>query len=388
MYTLRRAATAACASALLAACSDSPFPTQVADQPPAMLVRADAVAEDDLCPGSESVLLIQDNVPWAAGDGQDPAGANATELLEQGIAYCMIGSTDLESVDLTSFSTIVISAAQTQAFYDRLFPGGVVHVAISAFVEQGGVLAANLTDVASGPGSGGSWAGYSFVAGIRRATRYHNDNDIGAAPHPIIAGSAECPSANCAQIQDATLRQDLDNWYHSSHGYFVELPTGAMVLLTQPDVTGDGLPEPVMVEYAAGSGKVIASMVTAEQRYSSNKIRSLKLLANELAYAISISPEVEPPILSSRELLEALVAEVEAQSLAGILGAGNANSLTRKLMAAMNSLESNRTKAAVNQIRSFIRELQALVRSGRLDAGAGDQLISAASEIVEALLAD
>ena len=167
-----------------------------------------------------------------------------------------------------------------------------------------------------------SWAGYSFVAGIRRATRYHNDNDIGAAPHPIIAGSAECPSANCAQIQDATLRQDLDNWYHSSHGYFVELPAGAMVLLTQPDVTGDGLPEPVMVEYAVGSGKVIASMVTAEQRYSSNKIRSLKLLANELAYAISISPEVEPPILSSRELLEALVAEVEAQSLAGILGAG------------------------------------------------------------------
>lgn len=388
MYTLRRAATAAFASALLASCSDSPFPTQVADEPPAMLARADVVADGDPCPGNESVLLIQDNVPWGAGNDQDPSGANTTELLAQGIAYCMIGSADLESVDLASFSTIVISAAQTQAFYDRLFPGGGVHAAISTFVEQGGVLVANLTDVASGPGGGGSWAGDAFVAGVRRITRYHNDNGIGAASHPIIAGPAECPSGNCAQIQDVTLRQDLDSWFHSSHGYLVNLPAGVTVLLTQPDVTGDGLPEPVMVEYAAGLGRVIASMVTAEQRYSSNKIRSLKLLANELAYAISISPEVEPTILNSHELLEALIAEVEGLALDGILRAGNANSLIRKLMAALSSLESDRTNPAVNQIRSFIREVQALVRSGRLDPGTGDQLIPAADQIIAGLLAE
>ena len=166
------------------------------------------------------------------------------------------------------------------------------------------------------------------------------------------------------------------------------MPAGVTVLLRQPDVTGDGLPEPVMVEYAAGSGRVIASMVTTEQRYSSNKIRSLKLLANELAYAISISPEVEPTILNSHELLEALIAEVEGLALDGILRAGNANSLIGKLMAALSSLESDRTNPAVNQIRSYIREVRALVRSGGLDPGTGDQLILAADQIIAGLLAE
>ncbi len=385
MYTLRRVATAACASALLASCSDSPFPTQVAYGPPAMLVRADAVADGDPCPGYESVLLIQENVPWGAGNDQDPSGANTTELMAQGIAYCLIRSADLESVDLASFSTVVISAAQTQAFYDRLFPGGGVHTAISAFVEQGGVLVANLTDVASGPGSGGSWAGDAFVAGVRRVTRYHNNNGIDAASHPIIAGPAECPSGNCAQIQDVTLRQDLDNWFHSSHGYFVNLPAEVTVLLTQPDVTGDGLPEPVMVEYAAGSGRVIASMVTAEQRYSSNKIRSLKLLANELAYGISISTPVEASPLSAGERIAALSADLEMLVEAGALDAGNANSLRRKLMAAAKSLEAGRPRTAANQIRAFRLEVKALMRSGRLSSEQGERLLEGASALLDAL---
>lgn len=383
-----RAATLVLACAGIVSCAEPIGPTAPRESAvrPALSVQTLDLGVG--CTGGEAVLLIQDNVPWEAGSDQDPLGANVTELTAQNVDFCMIGSADLESADLGRFSTVVLSAAQAQAFYDRLFPGGIVDPALVGFAERGGVVVANLTDMASGAAGGGSWAGRSFIAGLRRVTSYRNDNGIAAASHPLISGPPECPSGNCGEIQDVGLRQDLDNWYHSSHGYFTNLPAGSTVLLIQPDADQDGQPEPIMVEYAVGAGRVIASMVTTEQRYASSRIRSYKLLANELAYAVSVSSPVPTPNSTPSEQVEELIAQVRALAAGGALSPGNANSLESKLRAALASLDRGRTNAAVQQLRAFMREVEALVRSGRLEPEVGEELLDQADTVVGGLTLD
>jgi hypothetical protein len=373
---------------VFASCSDSHLPTAPLE---ASRISFDASTQGGgelSCVGGESLLLIQDNVPWGAGADQHPLGANVTELVAQGASFCMANSEAAVELDLSRFSTVVISAAQAQTFYDNLFSGGSAHSTLTSFVEGGGVLVANLADVASGPGNGGNWAGDAFVGGLRRVTAFRNNNAIADGSHPIIAGPSECPSGNCAEIRDILVRQDLDNWFHSSHGYFTALPAGTTVLLTQPDATLDGEPEPIMVEFPVGQGRVIASMVTSEQRYSGDKARSLKLLANELAYAISMSPPVATLPLTVDEQIAALTAHLQTLVEAGALRVGNANSLLRKLMAAARSLEAGRARTAGLQIRAFMHEVEALVRSGRLSREEGDFLFEGAQAILDALTED
>ena len=199
-------------------------------------------------------------------------------------------------------------------------------------------------------------------------------------------GPTECSSGNCGEIRDVLVRQDLDNWFHSSHGYFTDLPAGTSVLLTQADATLDGRPEPIMVEYPIGQGTVIASMVTTERRYSWNLgPRNLKLLANELSHAISISTPVEEPPLTASEQIAAITIELEGLVESGVLDAGNANSLARKLMAAASSLEAGRLRAARNQIHAFMLEVEALMRSGRISVEQGELLLAKAGLLLDAL---
>lgn len=373
---------------VLASCSDSHVPTAPLEAPRISFDASGQDGDELSCVGGESLLLIQDNVPWGAATDQHTLGANVTELVAQGTSFCLANSGAAVAMELSRYSTVVISAAQAQAFYDNLFPAGSVHPAITSFVEGGGVLVAHLADVASGPGNGGNWAGDAFVGGLRRVTAFRNNNAIADGSHSIIAGTSECPSENCAEIRDILVRQDLDNWFHSSHGYFIALPAGTTVLLTQPDATRDGEPEPIMVEYPVGQGRVIASMVTSEQRYSGDKARSLTLLANELAYAIAMSPPVATLPLTADEQIAALSAHLQALVEAGELGAGNANSLNRKLMAAARSLEAGRARTAAHQIRAFMHEVEALVRSGRLSREKGESLLEGARALLDALTED
>lgn len=244
------------------------------------------------CAGGETVLLIQDVVPWFAPANQDPLGANVTELKAQQKSFCIITSDQIGSTDLGSFKDILISSAQTQQFYYNLFPGGVIHPDIAAWVESGGILSANLADIASGPGGGGTWAGFTFVGGVEHVIDLRDDNSIADPSHPVITGILPCPSGNCAAIVDQAQYNDLDGWGYASHGYFINLSSGTVVILTQPDSTGDGLAEPVMVEYRFGSGVVIASLTTTEWRYTAGGFGGLpqnkKLLANEIAYQDSL----------------------------------------------------------------------------------------------------
>jgi len=199
----------------------------------------------------------------------------------------MISSQDIGTTNLAQFGEILISAAQTQTFYNNLFPGGVVHPAITAYVQGGGILSANLTDSASGPGNGGDWFGETFVGGVQHIFSPSNDDNIAAPSHPIIADALPCPGGHCAAIVDVAPLNDLDDWGFSDHGFFTNLPGGTIVILTQAGG------QPVTIEYPFGAGKVIATLTTTEWRYAGDfggLPQNLKLLANEIAYQDSLAP--------------------------------------------------------------------------------------------------
>lgn len=111
------------------------------------------------CGGSERIGILQDNVPWAAAGDQDPEGANVHEVKLQTDDFCVVTSGQLGSISLDSFDVLVISGAQTQTFYDNLFPAGTVHPDVESWVHAGGMMVAHLVDGASGPGNGGTLGG-------------------------------------------------------------------------------------------------------------------------------------------------------------------------------------------------------------------------------------
>ncbi|MCZ6812380.1 MAG: hypothetical protein O7D97_10295, partial [Planctomycetota bacterium] len=234
------------------------------------------------CGGGETVLVIQDTVEWFAPD--DPRGNVVTELIAQGTSWCGIHSNDLAGATLTPFGDIIIPSAQNQAFYNNLFPGGVIEPNLNDWVVGGGVLSANLADHAMGPGAGGNWDGAVFVGGVQHVVAADDFVNIANAAHPIITGTAPCPSGNCGAIADTGPFTDLDDWSFSTHGYFTMVPEGTDVILVDPEN------RPVMIEYPYGSGVVIATMTTSEYMYGGRLGQdpggpfNKKLLANEIAY--------------------------------------------------------------------------------------------------------
>lgn len=73
-----------------------------------------------------------------------------------------------------------------------------------------------------------------------------------------------------------------------------------------------------------------------------------------------------------------------AQQLAAMnMEPGELNSLVVKLDAAAQSIAKGQTVAAVNQIRAFTNEAEAMNRSGRLNASARDLLVTLAEELID-----
>jgi hypothetical protein len=66
----------------------------------------------------------------------------------------------------------------------------------------------------------------------------------------------------------------------------------------------------------------------------------------------------------------------EVAALAPAIGAGPAGSVNGKLANAQASLSRGNRNAAANQLNAAINEIRALVRSGRLSAAAGAELIA------------
>ena len=66
----------------------------------------------------------------------------------------------------------------------------------------------------------------------------------------------------------------------------------------------------------------------------------------------------------------------------GVLNAGQGNSLTSKLSAAIDQANRGNGTAARNQLQAFINEVNALIGSERLSTSQGQDLIAAADHAI------
>jgi hypothetical protein len=82
--------------------------------------------------------------------------------------------------------------------------------------------------------------------------------------------------------------------------------------------------------------------------------------------------------------LEAIAAAVDALASAGTIDGGLANALSVKLDAAMTHVDGQ-PQAAAGMLRAFIQQVTAMVRTGRLSAADGQNLIAAAQNIIDDL---
>jgi hypothetical protein len=73
------------------------------------------------------------------------------------------------------------------------------------------------------------------------------------------------------------------------------------------------------------------------------------------------------------------VGEIEQS---GAVGHGEANALRAKLDAALARLERGDTRQAIHMLEAFIRQVQALVRSGKITAEEGQALIDSALAVM------
>src|SRR5437879_5111121 len=183
-------------------------------------------------------------------------------------------------------TVILLPSAQVQTYFDTLFPSGTILSEISSWVEDGGVLSANLADCASAPGAGGGWSSsactstsssYTFVGGVQHIGSFSDDNNIASSSSPVVTG--DNGGTNGGQIVDSGCLKDLDCWGFSTHSYFTNLRSDTTVILTEPN-------GPVFIEYRYGDGLVVATTTSIEWRYDyfQQGFQDLKLLANEIGY--------------------------------------------------------------------------------------------------------
>lgn len=196
-----------------------------------------------------SVLLIQDNLPWA----DDVNTRLLKDLMARGTvaSFNIIRSSALDTFDLTQYGVVMIANDQTTAMYSRL---SVNNTKLENYVRAGGTLIYGACD--EGWGGCGSLTA-ALPGGVMTGNYYSVHNYIVDALHPIVTG---------VKTDGRSLRDELLKGNYCSHTYFdrTTLPAGTNIILR--DANGN----PTLVEYTLGDGTVIASGLTWEYFYVRN----------------------------------------------------------------------------------------------------------------------
>jgi uncharacterized delta-60 repeat protein len=91
------------------------------------------------------------------------------------------------------------------------------------------------------------------------------------------------------------------------------------------------------------------------------------------------------PAATPQAAIQLLMDDVSGLASLGVLNHGQANALMAKLRAAAKSVDKGNNHAAANQLRAFINQVNALVKTGRLTAAQGDPLIAGANGVISTL---
>ncbi|MFW9934067.1 MAG: hypothetical protein ACFFDU_00875 [Candidatus Thorarchaeota archaeon] len=172
--------------------------------------------------------------PVAILENINPWGYNATQqiLVDLGIPFDIINSTDLGTADLSPYQKVIISSSQPVAFYTAL----TTHRALlEAYVDGGGILEIHAATQS-----------YEWILPFGAGFNYNlaDSIDIIDAFHPTLY--------HPYLVQEP----EFEYWGWSTHGYFNQT-TGARIILD------DGT-EPVFYENASGDGFILATAQTVE----------------------------------------------------------------------------------------------------------------------------
>ena len=184
--------------------------------------------------------------------------ANEVILKRLGMPYDVYNSSDMETVNLSKYSKVIIVSDQNQAFYDAM---NTSKTWFEDYAENGGVL--EIHGAASG-WNGGQWIS-DLPGNITYTTGFRDTINIEIVHHPLV------------RTPNIITDLELDNWGSSAHGYFTAYPSGTTEILEE--ATGGN---PVYMEVQFGSGVILASSQTLEYGYGVN--HSSFFLENSLLY--------------------------------------------------------------------------------------------------------
>ena len=220
----------------------------------------------------DRVLLIQDVLPWT----ERANNTVLTELVETGVisGYDVATTSALGEYDFYDYCVVVIANDQPSSSYSRLAG---YKSALNAYVENGGVVVYGACDQGWESGDVSS----ALIGGIGKGGNYYsNYNYIVNNTHPIITG----------ELSDGvSLTDELLYSTYASHTWFENLPDGSTVILQ------DGNGKPTLVEFAYGTGSVIATGLTWEYTYVRNFVKGTSfaksVFDDMIIYAVSLSGE-------------------------------------------------------------------------------------------------
>ncbi|MGD0533810.1 MAG: PKD domain-containing protein, partial [Methanoregula sp.] len=204
-----------------------------------------------VAPRQNSILLIQDSLPWGSN-------ANIEVLSASGISYQTITSGNVASTDLNQYAKVIIASDQTSATYANL---AAVVPQINQYVVNGGMLEVHAADQGW---NSGSWMSL-LPGGVSHVVSDSDYNYIVDDNHPVVAGLSN---------------SDFSGWNWVSHGYFTNLPEGTTVILDNADSN------PTVIEYHIGAGTVLATLETIEWTKRNGYCQNGKILINTINYFV------------------------------------------------------------------------------------------------------
>lgn len=193
------------------------------------------------------VVLVKDIDAWGAA-------SNEQVLQNLGIAYSVIGSNELDELDLSPYRLMIVASDQPQSLYD-MFDENLSR--IESWVSAGGVLQFHASD--DGWGSG-MWN--TLPGGVTHVDYSSTYGDVHDEEHPIVQNIPARFVGNYATLC-----------------YMSNVPDNAGV------ITIDSADHPTTVEYLYGTGLVIPSCLTFEWAYSHDQDFA-PMLTDLIAYSL------------------------------------------------------------------------------------------------------
>ncbi len=203
--------------------------------------------------GGASVLLVLDAAPWGGL-------ADQTVLGTFGVAFDLVRSTQLSSLDLRAYRLIIIGADQPPSTYATLRQQA---TRLDDFVRRGGTLEVHAAGWRFAAGDTAQWL---LPGGMGVFQHLANANHVQLPSHPLVAG---VPSP----FQGTS----------ASHASFTNVPPGASVVAT------DDAMSPNLVTYPLGLGLVIASGQALEYGFMTNQPAG-RILRNMIPFAQAATP--------------------------------------------------------------------------------------------------